>query len=152
MFNYGLKFRIILFLFFVVIFFVAIILVRGHNAKANDLNTVYQAQKVAEGLEKYYSKFNAYPDIAKIDVSNIKIISDQGLNNRGDIVFFQDRLDWDRSVSLKSQGDFYSLEFTLTEKWSVWGIDSREGAVCSISNGIRMNCQNKPATFLDYFR
>jgi len=82
----------------------------------------------------------------------VKFISEEGVNNSGKIIFFQERFIWDRPVIITSSDKVYVLEFSLTEKWGIWGINSREGAVCNVTKGVRMICKNKEATFLDFFR
>lgn len=152
MFNYSWKTKTLLILLLLFTIFLVIFLVRQHKAKAADLKVVEQVQIIAEGMENYFSKYNAYPDNISMDLSKVYLISDQGINIAGDYTYYQGRLDWDRSVILKSSNDSYVVEFQLTEKWNIWNIDSREGGFCNVSSGLNMACTNKPATFLDYFR
>lgn len=152
MFDYSWKIRLLIIIGFLLLLWLAIFLVQEHKNKARDLRVVENAQAVAETLENYYSKYNAYPSSEKVDLANIKMITEQGVGSTGNEIYFYNRLSWDRPVYLTSGSKDYLIEFSLTEKWKTWNINSREGAVCNIVSNMEMYCKDKPATFLDFFR
>lgn len=152
MFNYGWKTKTFLGVLLAFSIILVFYLVSEHDAKANDLLIVENSQKIALGMEKYYTKYNVYPEANGLDLSQIKIITENGINKNGEKIYFRENLIWDREVGLNSKANEYTIDFTLTEKWQTWNITSREGAVCNIVEGLNMLCENKPATFLDYFR
>lgn len=141
MFNYSLRTKIILLLGLVSLIVVMIIISYDSQKKSQDLTMVSQVKFLASSLERYYDKFNAYPEIAKMDVSSIKIITDQGVNNdEGKRVFYKKNFNWDLGTTIVSRSDNYSIEFRLNNKWPIWNLDKNGGGKCRISANLVMQC------------
>lgn len=113
------------------------------NSKSKDLEFVAQVRQLATGLEMYYDEHNAYPAVAKTDVSTIMGISENGINVPGDNKYFVRRFNWLRPATLSSNGKNYIIEFELDNSWQTWQIDSRSGGQCRLGNNLVMRCVNK---------
>lgn len=109
--------------------------------KSRDLLLVSQVKILANSLERYYDKYNAYPDIVKMDVTDIKSLSDKGINNsEGKIIYYKNNFILAGSATIASRADNYSIEFRLNNKWSLWNLDKMGGGKCRITANVVMQC------------
>lgn len=140
-FDYSTKTKIISIGVLVVLIGFLIFLISYNNSRGRDLETVIQAQSLATGLERYFDKIYAYPESSKIDLSDIKIITEKGINQTGDYLYFKVPQPA-RSITLISTTERYLIEFELNNSWDLWGIDN-SGGTCRISNYLQMLCQSE---------
>jgi len=111
-----------------------------NQSKSSDLQTVGQARVLAESLEQYFDKFNAYPVSEKVDVESISFITENGINEQGKIYYYREQTEWPRSASYTSNGQNYAIDFDLSNRWKIWGLDKWSGGQCRIIDNILMRC------------
>lgn len=140
MFNYSIKTKVILIAALLSIIIVVIIAVNFNYSRSQDLQLVTQAKILANGLEEYYNKFNSYPESSRIAVNQINVISDSGLNQSGERIYFQRNFKWARSAYYSSDGYGYTIEFDLNNSWDVWNLQG--DGKCQITANMIMECLN----------
>mgnify|MGYP003979805553 CR=1 FL=1 len=113
MFNYSIKTKAILLVVLVAILIFVIVFVRYNNSRSNDLELVQQVKTLANSLEDYREKFNAYPVAEKTDVEQILNITDKGFNSDGDLVYFVKNFKWVGGATYMSDGKQYAIDFSL---------------------------------------
>lgn len=138
-FDYGLKIKLILSMVFLSLIMLVFLLVSYQDSRADDLTLVSQLQVLASGLERYYDKFQSYPEAKRVAVENIRIISENGLNQSGNTVYYKVSGYWPRSAVLASDREDYTIEFTLDNSWSIW--PAQAGGACLLKSGMIMDCQ-----------
>ncbi|MBU1202886.1 hypothetical protein KKH39_02495 [Patescibacteria group bacterium] len=143
MFKYSTRTKIFLILALVSLVVLLSVITLYLNSKSRDLEFVSQLRQLGNGLEIYYDQYNAYPTLAKSEVSLIQGISENGINVAGDEIYFRQSFDWIRSATLASNGENYIIEFELDNSWDTWQIDSRNGGQCRIGNNLVMRCVDK---------
>ncbi len=140
MFNYSKK-KLIFFAIIVLILLLTVLaLVYLNNSRSKDLQTVAQVQILANALENYFANYNIYPSTAEIDVSQIRLLSDQGFNQTGKEIYFQADYTWPRPVRLVSSGSNYLFKFTLKNSWPIWQLSNFNGGNCRLTNNLVLNC------------
>jgi len=142
MFAYPIKTKVILILILLAIIAGIFIIVRYNFSRSRDLVLVNQVKILADSLERYYDKFHTYPITTKISVEQIEIISSNGLNQTGDIVYFMPPAKWIDSASLISDGNNYYIDFNLSNSWPLWNL-VKGGGICRVSTGIQMQCVSR---------
>ena len=140
MFDYSIKTKVIFIGALVVLIGLLAFLITYNNSQARDLEMITQARNLATSLENYFAKNYSYPSIDQMKVSNIKVISENGLNEAGDYLYFKE-LDWVMEGTLLSTKDRYIIEFDLNHSWDIWNLDG--GGTCKISNYLEMLCVSK---------
>lgn len=141
MFNYSLKTKITIILFFLGLTAGIVMIVAFGFSRAQDINIVSEAKVLATALERYYDKFQSYPLIQKTAVGNIMILSDQGPNQNGEIVYFKKNTDWLDRATIASDGQNYVISFELARSWRPLGIDSFAGGTCLLTTNVILKCQ-----------
>lgn len=143
MFNYSIKIKIFLIGLLILAIASLIFLTSINKSRGRDLYRVSQAKVLATSLELYFDKNYAYPEFAKVNIKDIKLVTENGVNKNGDYIYFQGPaklLDEGTVVSTPSR---YVIEFTLEKSWDLWGISSSDGGVCRISNYLQMVCRSQ---------
>ena len=142
MFNYSLRTKVLLSMALVSMLVIVTIIIFDSQKKSRDLLLVSQVKILANSLERYYDKYNAYPDIAKMDVEDIKFISDKGINNsEGKVIYYKKEINvLAGSATIASRADNYSIEFRLNNKWPIWNLDKMSGGKCRITANVVMQC------------
>jgi len=142
MFNYSKKTKIISSAIHIAIIIAIFIIVKIYNSQSKDLVLVSQVKILANSLEKYYDKFNAYPIVQKISGEDIKLISDQGLNQMGEVIYFAgNNFTWVRPIILISDGYNYRIDFSLDNSWPLWKLSG--GGDCRLRTVRKMDCVSK---------
>ncbi|MDD5749643.1 MAG: hypothetical protein PHO91_02545 [Patescibacteria group bacterium] len=142
MFNYSLKTKIFLIMAFVFLLVFLLIITTEEKRRADDLLLVAQAKQLAFGLERYYDKFNVYPDLTRSSAVSIGSISDKGVNVAGEQKYYFVRdFAWVGSATIISRADNYLIEFELKRKWPLWNIDKNKGGQCRITAAMNMVCR-----------
>ncbi len=108
--------------------------------RAKDIQTVSQAQVLAGSLENYYHRYNAYPEIKEISVEQVKILTENGVNQNGNIVYYRSIADWPRPVTIVSSEENYLIKFSLKNSWPIWQLDNFFGGSCRLTNNVVLNC------------
>ncbi|MCD4760502.1 hypothetical protein K8R42_01250 [bacterium] len=140
MFNYSPKIKALSVLIIIIVIIGVILLVRYNNSRSRDLELFSQAKILAIALERYYDKFYSYPESTVIDVTSIRMITDQGLNQEGNIIYFMQSFEWAAPASYTSNGTDYSIEFNLNNSWPVWNLEGRGGGLCRLTRNINIKC------------
>lgn len=141
MFNYSLRTKVFLSMALVSMLVIVAIITFDSQKKSRDLLLVSQVKILANSLERYYDKYNAYPDIVKMDVADIKSLSDKGINNsEGKVVYYKKDFILAGDATIASRADNYSIEFRLNNKWSLWNLDKMSGGKCRITANVVMQC------------
>jgi len=141
MFHYSLRTKIFIAMALVSALLIVLIVVSDGQRKSKDLLLVSQSKALAVAWERYYDKFNAYPDLEKMSVSNLQSLTDQGVNNpEGKIIYYQKDFVWAGPATIASRADNYSIEFELNNKWPIWNLNSRSGGYCRITANMVMQC------------
>lgn len=106
--------------------------------RSKDLAMVAYSKSFAVALEKYYDKFNAYPLSEKINLNSIMYLTENGINQQGDFLYFRRSFDWPRSGTYSSDGNNYAIDFGLEKSWDIWSI--KGNGLCRIATGVNMAC------------
>lgn len=117
-----------------------IIFVYFYYSRAIDVQMVAQTQTMATALESYYDRYHAYPTVSETEVSNIKLLSENGFNKEGKVIYFKSNFSWPRPVTLVSSGSNYLFKFSLKNSWPIWKIDNFFGGQCRLTNNVILNC------------
>jgi len=141
MFKYNIKTKVIIIAIFIAVLIVMVIALQNYSSHSKDLVLVNQVRVLATGLENYYDKFNAYPSSDKIVIDNISYITENGLNQEGNTLYFKNNFKWDRAVAYSSNGKNYKIEFVLNNSWPLWGLD-KGGGSCRMTYAITMQCSS----------
>lgn len=141
MFDYPLKTKIILVLSLLVVISGLYFVSSYNTSRARDLYMVSQVRTLATAMENYFDLYNHYPEIAKVNLSSVRALSENGLNKPGEKIFFSNSKDFLRDGSITSSEGRYIIEFRLERSWDTWQIDSYGGGTCRMSNNLVMICQ-----------
>jgi hypothetical protein len=141
MFDYSIKIKVIVISVLVILLIGIFFLINYNNSKVRDLEMITQTRNLATAMEKYFEKSNNYPEIEKLSLDKIQALTENGLNQKGDYLYFNN-LSWVKDGSLFSTKDRYIIEFELDNSWEVWNVGGG-GASCHISNYLEMICQPK---------
>lgn len=142
MFDYSTKTKVIVIASLVILVVALILLTNYNNSRSRDLTMVSQTRNLAIGLELYFDKHNTYPAIAKTKLADVKTITENGLNQPGEYLYFM-APDWVMGGTLISASDRYIIEFNLNHAWDLWALKSSDGGTCRLSNYLQMICQEK---------
>jgi hypothetical protein len=141
MFDYSIKTKVIFIGALVVLIGLLTFLITYNNSRARDLEMVTQVRSLATSLENYFAKNYSYPAIDQMKVSNIKVVSENGLNEDGDYLYFKGA-EWVMEGTLLSTKERYIIEFDLNHSWDVWNLQD-SGGTCRVSNYLEMLCVSK---------
>ncbi len=125
----------------VIIIIVTIIFAILNYSRAKDLQVVSQTKILANSLEIYFSKFNDYPVIEKVKGDAILTITENGINENGEVVYFKKSFKFTRPVNFESSIDSYKIDFNLKNKWPLWDLNTMKGGYCSITKNMIMKCK-----------
>ncbi len=118
-----------------------IVFIVFNYSRAKDLEVVSQSKQFANSLEIYFSKFNDYPVIEKVNGDSILILTENGFNEEGEAVYFKKNFKYSRLVIFESERNGYSLEFKLNNKWPLWNLNTGKGGYCLIKEKVIMECK-----------
>lgn len=140
MFNYSIQVKITAIVVLLALIATLSMVVVKEKSQGFDLYKVSYAQNIATSLERYFDKHNEYPELEKISLSDIQIITENGVNQAGDYLYFSQSK---RIVegTLISKSDRYIIEFSLDNSWNLWGI-GKKGGLCRVSNNLDMICRS----------
>ncbi len=113
------------------------------RSMSRDLKSVVAAKALATGMEKYFDKFNTYPQTGKIRLAEVNYLTENGINEQGDYLYFVRDFDWHDKATLSANGENYIIEFELKNSWPTWGIQSSGGGICRLGNNLAMSCRNQ---------
>jgi len=141
LFDYSIKIKVILIGILVILIAASIFLITYNNSHSRDLETMVQVRSLATGLEYYFDKKHAYPLVEKTDLVNIKVITENGVNQPGDYFYF---VTSDQAINgtLVSTADKYAIDFELENSWNLWGLNTG-GGICRISNYLAIICKSR---------
>ena len=139
-FNYNKKIRIALATLLVIAVVGLIWFVVYDRSRTKDLRLVNQVQNLATALEQYYDKFNVYPQVAETDANDILLLTDQGLNESGDTIYYRAQNKFVRPVSFLSSATQYTFKFELKHFGPVWQLQPGAGE-CRLTTDMLMSCQ-----------
>jgi hypothetical protein len=140
MFDYSLKTKIIAIASLIILLVSLIWLINYNNSRSRDLIMLTQARDLAVSMERYFDKHNKYPEISKTKLVDVKTITENGLNQPGDYLYFQSAT-WLADGTITSAKDRYIIEFGLNNSWDLWALNNG-GGNCRISNYLQMICQS----------
>lgn len=132
---FGISFLIVTIIISIIVFIVF------NYSRAKDLEVVSQSKQFANSLEIYFSKFNDYPVIEKVNGDSILILTENGFNEEGEVVYFKKNFKYSRPVIFASERNGYSLDFNLNNKWPLWNLNTGKGGHCLIKEKIIMECK-----------
>lgn len=141
MFNYSLKTKFIILLVFLGLTAATVMIIAFGFSRMSDINKIAEARVLAASLERYYDKFQSYPLMKKTAGIDIMIVSDKGLNQEGDVVYFKKTTDWLDEAVVASDGQSYGISFELARSWRPLGIDSFAGGSCLLTTNLILKCQ-----------
>lgn len=141
MFNYSIKIKILIGFILVVLIIGLWFSINTNKSRARDLYRVSQARILATSLERYFDQNYAYPDLAKIKVVAVKTITENGVNQAGDYIYFKGPVKLLDDGTLVSTASRYVIEFSLENDWNLWGLDN-SGGICRLSNNLAMICRS----------
>lgn len=125
----------------IVIAIILIVWLSNYNkSKAQDINMVIQTKSLATALERYYDKFNSYPNSSTINLSSLMVLTENGINQEGDTMYFRRDFEWARSGKYFSDGNNYAIDFDLEHSWAIWGLDGFGGGKCRVATNVTMGC------------
>ena len=125
----------------VIIIISTIVFIVFNYSRAKDLEVVSQSKQFANSLEIYFSKFNDYPVIEKVNGDSILILTENGFNEEGEIIYFQKKFKYSRPLTFESRRNSYKLEFSLKNKWPLWNLNTNKGGTCFIKERMIMECK-----------
>ena len=125
----------------VIIIISTIVFIVFNYSRAKDLEVVSQSKQFANSLEMYFSKFNDYPVIEKVNGDSILILTENGFNEEGKVVYFKKNFKYSRPVIFVSERNGYSLGFNLNNKWPLWNLNTGKGGYCLIKEKMIMECK-----------
>jgi hypothetical protein len=140
MLDYSIKTKAIFIGSLVVLIAVLIFLINYNNSKARDLEMLTQVRHLATSMENYFAINYSYPEVDQMDIANISVISENGVNKEGDYIYFK-KSKWVMPGLLTSMKDRYIIEFDLNHSWDTWEL--KGGGTCKMSNYLEMLCQSK---------
>lgn len=117
-----------------------VLLVRYENSRARDLELASNAKVLAVALEKYYAIYRSYPDLDRVTLGKLNFISDQGVNQEGNEIFYRNLVEWPEHATLAIQNDDYQLDFTVYNSWPAWGVTKSEGGRCRFLQAAKLIC------------
>lgn len=117
-----------------------VLLVRHEDSRARDLELASQAKVLAIALEKYYAIYRSYPDLEKLTLDKLKIISEKGVNKDGNQIFYRNTVVWPEHATLAIQSDDYQLDFTVYNSWPAWGVTKSKGGRCRFMQAAKFVC------------
>lgn len=138
MFNYSLRTKINLILLLIALVVLVSAGVYLSDSQAKDLVNLSQAQTLATALEKYYYKYQRYPASPRLSADAVQIITENGINQPGKVVYYRQSAYFAKATTLSSTGEDYFLEFNMTNKWPVWAAE--RGSLCRLQNGLKLEC------------
>ncbi len=125
----------------IVIAIIAIVWASNYNkSKAQDIKMVIQTKSLATSLERYYDKFNSYPKSSAINLNQFLILTEKGVNQEGDTVYFRRDFEWARTGKYSSDGNNYAIDFDLEHSWPIWGLEGFGGGKCRVATNVSMAC------------
>lgn len=139
MFNYSLRTKLNLLILLAVLLTVLVFLAYRNQSQTKDLKVLSQAQVLGTALERYYSKYRAYPSARRISADQIKLITENGINQEGKFIYYRQSFYFAKEVTLVSTEEEYALEFKVDNGWPVWGAE--RGSLCRLKNGLKLECQ-----------
>lgn len=142
LFNYSQKTKIILGVVFLFLLFSVFTLLIFDRSRVKDLELVEQTKVFATALEGYYDQFQVYPSSKEINLDKISLLTENGLNQEGKVVYYQKKEVFKRPVSFLSSGNHYTIKFSLKNKWEIWNLTSWRGGECRIVSNVLINCQS----------
>jgi hypothetical protein len=140
MFNYSKKIKIISLVILAVLVGLIIFMVYFNNNRSDDIVVFTQSKELAVALEKYYDKFNEYPELEKTRTNLLTKLTDNGFNQEGDIIYWQGGYEWARGASYTSDSNNYTIIFRINNKWPMWGINTYNGGICTIATNLSISC------------
>jgi hypothetical protein len=140
LFNYSKKVKIISLVIFCFLLISITTVILFDRSRVKDLELVGQVKIFATGLETYYAKFQAYPVVQEIDLNKVKILTENGLNQTGKIVYYQVNGTFARPVTFLASSNNYTLKFSLQNTWPIWGLESWRGGECRMTNYLQISC------------
>ncbi|PWB38540.1 MAG: hypothetical protein C3F02_03385 [Parcubacteria group bacterium] len=140
MFNYTARTKLYLLIALAIAIALAFFIIAIFNSRASDLRVASQSQILGAALENYYSKFNTYPSSPRIDASQIRTITENGINRPGEVTYYQTSFNWAKSVTYSSTGEEYNIEFEVTNSWPDWG--ASRGALCQLKTNLKLECRS----------
>ncbi len=124
----------------IIIIISTIVFIVLNYSRAKDLEVVSQAKQFANSLEMYFSKFNDYPVIEKVNGNTISYLTNNGFNEEGELLYFKRNFIYSRYTTFESTRNSYSIEFTLKNKWPLWNLNTNKGGYCLIKEKMIMEC------------
>lgn len=129
------------FIAILLVLIIGITLLSNYNySRSRDVQLVANARVLATALEQYYSRYNAYPEFDKAYLNSLDLISDQGANQKGEVTYYNNKIDWPKDTTLAIQKDDYQIDFTIHNSWPVWGITKLGGGRCRLSKNAVLQC------------
>lgn len=137
------KIKIIIFsvsLLVLIILISTIIFIISSYSRAKDLEVVSQSKQFANSLEMYFDKFNDYPVIEEVSGKDILYITENGINEQGNTIYFNRKFKYSRPITFSSERFKYNIGFKLKNKWPLWNLDTGKGGNCIIKENVIMEC------------
>lgn len=139
MFNYSLRAKLNLIMLLIALIALVGVFVYVADSQAKDLTVYSQSQVLATALESYYDKYNRYPATPRVAADGVMIITENGINQPGKVVYYRQNFYFSKELTLASTAQDYSLEFTSDNKWPLW--EAERGSLCRLSGGLKLSCQ-----------
>jgi len=117
-----------------------IISIVSSYSRAKDLEVVSQSKQFANSLEMYFDKFNDYPVIEEVNGKDIFYITENGINEEGEVIYFNRKFKYSRPITFSSERFKYNISFELKNKWPLWNLNTGRGGNCVIKENIIMEC------------
>ncbi len=140
LFNYSKKVKIISLVIFCFLLISIITVILFDRSRVKDLELVEQVKIFATSLESYHDKFQAYPISGELDLNKVKILTENGLNQAGKIVYYQASSTFVRPVIFLASKNNYTLKFSLQNTWPIWNLESWRGGECRMTNYLQISC------------
>ncbi len=140
LFNYSKKVKIILAILFGLAVFFVVGFIVFDRSQVKDLEALDQAKIFATALERYYDKFNAYPVSKEVDLNSIQILTENGFNQVGRVIYYQSSSLFKRQVYFLSSANNYTIKVNLKNSWPIWGLNSWRGGECRLTNYLEWKC------------
>jgi hypothetical protein len=119
----------------VVIIVLSIIMISNWSA-SRDVIFMTDIKKVGYALERYYEEHHAYPVASNIDLANHLQLSDAGFGSADGTIYYEGSVTSGKA-RYKSDGQDYTISFTLRRTWSDLGATGRK---CTVTAGYSVHC------------
>lgn len=105
--------------------------------KRADIAMMNQVRHLSYALEMFKHDFWRYPEAQRMALQRNVVLSEKGFS-AGDHAYFRGAIESPRAITYHSDGETYSISFTLRQRWPSAGL---AGKKCAVSQHFILSCE-----------